>query len=220
MNPLEQYWIIGDVHGCMFTLEKLIKKLPKDAIPIFVGDLVDKGKYFKEVMEFVLQNGYLVVEGNHEFLMYNYIRDAIFRKKRSIWLHDSYGGAQTVLSYKDDCDTTLLKHIEFIETMPKYIEIENYFITHGFGLPYYKRRNDKRYVRKLYVQRLEELKDEEEDWRSYDIVNVFGHTPYPDVLFGKNYIGIDTGCVYGNKLSALNLKTYKVISENVDNRDI
>ena len=216
--PLEQYWIIGDVHGCIFTLENLIKRFPKDAIPIFVGDLVDKGRHSKEVMEFVLQNDYLTTEGNHEFLMYNYIRDAVFRGKKNLWLSETYGGLVTVKSYGNDYDT-LLKHIGFIERMPKYLEIENYFITHGFGLPYYRRRNEQEFVRKLYTQRLEEYYDEAEPWRLYNIINVFGHTPYTDVLFGKNYIGIDTGCVYGGKLSALNLKTHRVISVNADDKD-
>ncbi len=217
--PLEQYWIIGDVHGCIFTLENLIKRLPKDAIPVFVGDLVDKGRHSKEVMEFVLQNDYLTTEGNHEFLMYNYIRDALFRGKKNLWLSETYGGLVTVKSYGNDYDT-LLKHIGFIERMPKYLEIGNYFITHGFGLPYYRRRNEQESVRKLYTQRLEEYYDEAEPWRLYNIINVFGHTPYTDVLFGKNYIGIDTGCVYGGKLSALNLETHRVISVNADDKDI
>ena len=220
--PLEAYWIIGDVHGCMFTLEDLIRKLPKECVPIFVGDLVDKGKHSKDVMEFVMENKYLTVEGNHEFLMYNYIRDAVFRGKRTLWLSEIYGGLATVKSYRNDHDA-IIKHIKFIEEMPKYIEIEDYFITHGFGLPYYKRRENKQYVKKLYTQRMEEPNDEEELWHTYNIINVFGHTPYPNVLFGKNYIGIDTGCVYGmtgGKLSALNLETHKVISVDVDDRDI
>ncbi len=125
----------------------------------------------------------------------------------------------TVQSYGKDHDT-LMRHIGFIEKMPKYIEIANYFITHGFGLPYYKRRDQKKWVRKLYVQRVEEPYDEEENWRSYDIINIFGYTPYPDVLFGKNYIGIDAGYVFGSKLSALNLETHKVISVYADERDM
>ena len=219
---MEAYWVIGDVHGCMFTLEDLIKKLPKGSVPIFVGDLVDKGKHSKDVMEFVLENKHLTVEGNHEFLMYNYIRDAVFRGKRTLWLSEIYGGLATVRSYRNDHDA-IMKHIKFIEEMPKYIEIKNYFITHGFGLPYYKRRENKQYVKKLYTQRMEESNDEEEPWQTYNIINVFGHTPYPDVLFGKNYIGIDTGCVYGmtgGKLSALNLGTHRVISEDLDDKDI
>jgi len=43
-------WCIGDVHGCIFTLEKLVNKLPKNSKLIFVGDLVDRGNFAKEVI--------------------------------------------------------------------------------------------------------------------------------------------------------------------------
>ncbi|MCF6206614.1 MAG: metallophosphoesterase, partial [Sulfurovum sp.] len=62
-------YIIGDVHGCFYTLQKLIAKLPKEANLIFVGDLVDKGNFSKETVEFVMQNGYPCILGNHEHLM-------------------------------------------------------------------------------------------------------------------------------------------------------
>jgi len=217
---LEQYWIIGDVHGCMFTLEKLIKKLPKDAKLIFIGDLVDRGNFSKEVMEFVIENNHTSIFGNHEYLMFNYARDAIIRNKHSMWSLDKvYGGWKTVKSYQKDIDT-LLKHIEFIPKMPKYLEIENYFLTHGFGLPYYRRKDTKEFQMDLYTNRLEDISlDWEKEWEDYEIINIFGHTPYNDVLFDKNYIGIDTGCSLGNKLSAVNLKTHKVISQKADRRD-
>jgi len=51
-------FVVGDVHGCFYTLQKLLKKLPQDARVIFVGDLVDKGNYSKEVVEFVKLNNY------------------------------------------------------------------------------------------------------------------------------------------------------------------
>ena len=219
-TPIEDYWVIGDVHGCIFTLENLIKKLPKDAKPIFVGDLVDRGNFPKEVVEFVIQNNYLTVFGNHEYLMYNYARDAVMKNIPSMWSisEKSYGGLKTLQSYTNSEDT-LLKHINFIEKLPKYIEIGEYFITHGFGLPYYQKRDKS--LMALYVNRLENIfPDWEKDWKNYDIINIFGHTPYKEVLFEKNYIGIDTGCVFDNKLSALNLGTHKVISELTNEKDI
>ena len=221
-TPLENYWVIGDVHGCIFTLENLIKKLPKEAKPIFVGDLVDRGKHAKEVMQFVIGNNYLAVFGNHEYLMYNYARDAILRNIQSIWLRNEYGGYPTSKSYQNDIDI-LMQHINYIEKMPKYIEIDKYFITHGFGLPYYQKRDTKSKIKRLYTKRLEEYTKNElvkiQD-QNNDIINIFGHTPYEKVLFGENYIGIDTGCVFGKKLSALNLGTHKVISEQTNNKDI
>ena len=218
---IEQCWIIGDVHGCIFTLEKLLKQLPNDAVPIFIGDLVDRGNYSKEVMEFVMENRYIAIFGNHEYLMFNYARDAIIRDKHAMWsLDNSYGGQKTVISYKNDIDT-LLRHIDYIPTMPKYLEIENYFLTHGFGLPYYRRKDDPNYQMRLYTNRLENSPlDWERGWYEYDTINIFGHTPYEEVYFGSNFIGIDTGCAMGGKLSAVQLKSHEVVSIAADRRDL
>ena len=219
---LQNYWVIGDVHGCIHTLEKLIKKLPKDSVPVFVGDLVDRGLFSKDVLEFVMLNNYTVVFGNHEYLMYNYARDAIIRDIQSIWSvsKKSYGGLRTVQSYGNDIDT-LLKHIDYITALPKYLEIGKYFITHGFGLPYYKSKDDKSKWMSIYTNRLENpFPDWENGWKEYEIVNIFGHTPYKEVLFGKNYIGVDTGAVFGKKLSAVNLGIRKVIEQKTVKKDI
>ena len=221
MENMEKFWVIGDVHGCMFTLEKLIEKLPTESQPIFIGDLVDRGNYSKDVMEFVITNNHIAIFGNHEYLMFNYARDAIIRDKHAMWsLDDAYGGAKTVQSYQNDIDT-LLRHIDYIPTMPKYLEIGGYFLTHGFGLPYYRCKDDTDFHMKLYTNRLENYPlDWERDWHTYKVINIFGHTPYEEVHFGTNFIGIDTGCAMGGRLSAVQLGSHKVISIIADSRDL
>ena len=47
--------------------------------------------------------------------------------------------------------------------------------------------------------------DWENDWREYDVLNIFGHDHNPEVQSGRNYLGIDIGCVYGDKLTAVEL---------------
>ncbi|MFN4189906.1 MAG: serine/threonine protein phosphatase, partial [Pseudothermotoga sp.] len=39
---------------------------------------------------------------------------------------------------------------------------------------------------------------------------VFGHTPFHDVFISKDKIGIDTGCVYGGKLTAFRIDDGKI----------
>jgi diadenosine tetraphosphatase ApaH/serine/threonine PP2A family protein phosphatase len=44
---------------------------------------------------------------------------------------------------------------------------------------------------------------------------IYGHQPYDEVAFSKHAIGIDTGCVFGGKLTALRLSKdgdHKVLS--------
>lgn len=213
---LENTFVIGDVHGMLHTLESLVNKLPNNSNIIFVGDLVDRGKYSKEVIEFVISNNYISLLGNHEYAMYKYFKDLDYEH----WTSKGWGGTATINSYKDVSDEVLEKHLSWIDTLPIYLEIDKYFLTHGFGIPYYKQR-DTIEKEALIFNRLENecCKDDWEDYSNYEITNIFGHTPYEEVLFGKNYIGIDTGCAYGRKLSAINLASQEVFSQKVYEKD-
>ncbi|MEK6552317.1 MAG: metallophosphoesterase, partial [Bacteroidota bacterium] len=54
--------VIGDIHGCYFTLVELYKKIIRryPNIPVYtVGDLVDRGNRSSDVFEFVITNNIL-----------------------------------------------------------------------------------------------------------------------------------------------------------------
>lgn len=208
-------YVIGDVHGCFHTLQKLISRLPNNAKIIFVGDLCDKGKYSKEVIEFVISGNYACVKGNHEHLMEKYLHDAVQHNKHSPWSTDyRYGGIATYESYQDDHDT-MQRHLAWIADLPMYIQLQEYFITHGFALPFYDHRNDEAFYNDFLLNRYEEGMEVP----SSDVVNVFGHCVFDEVISGENFYGIDTGCSYGNKLTALQLGSMKLIQEPMDSRD-
>lgn len=65
-------YVISDLHGCFYTLEKLVDKVrKKDDSPqfIFVGDYVDRGLNSKQCVEFVMQlqsEGAVCLRGNHD----------------------------------------------------------------------------------------------------------------------------------------------------------
>ncbi len=221
-KKLKDTFVIGDVHGCYHTLLKLVKKLPKKAELVFLGDLCDKGNFSKEVIEFVIENSHLCVKGNHEYFMQQYLKKALVKDdKSSKWAtRRGWGGRQTIENYKKD-SSLLDKHLKWIEELPLYLEKKGYFVTHGFGLPYYKRRDEK-YLHSLFSNRIDDathMKDWE-DFKEYKVINIFGHCNFREVLRGKNYICIDTGCCYGEKLTALNLKTLEIVEQKTDKRDI
>ncbi|RDX34865.1 serine/threonine protein phosphatase [Arcobacter sp. HD9-500m-PIT-SAG03] len=216
-------YVIGDVHGCYNTLLKLVSKLPIDSDLIFVGDLCDKGMYSKEVIEFVINNNYRCIKGNHEHYMFLNIENALYRNIQSKWSTDSirYGGPQTISNYKND-DKLLKKHLNWITKLPSYILIDKYFITHGYGLPYYQRRNECKSKKILLTNRLVNSKyeDDWEDVSENNIINIFGHCASDEVLIGKDYYGIDTGCIYGKKLTAIELGSMKIIQVNIEDAEI
>lgn len=214
---LNNTFVIGDVHGCYHTLKNLIKQLPQDANLIFVGDLCDKGDLSKDVIEFVIQNNYLCVKGNHEHLYEKYILDAIEKNIHSPWSSDKrYGGLQCINSYKNDIDL-IKKHLSWIQNLPMYIQIDKYFITHGFALEYYKHKDNSDYYNDFLLNRI--YKDTIEPEVKDDIINIFGHCVFEEVKVGDKYICLDTGCSNGGKLTALQLGSDKIYQEPMDKRD-
>lgn len=210
----KEIYVIGDVHGCYNTLMELIKKLPKNAELIFVGDLVDKGPHSDKVIDFVLNNNYKCIKGNHEKYMSLYIEEALYQNVENKWStsYNKYGGAQTLKNYLKE-SSKLQKHLSWINTLPSYIIIDNYFITHGYGLPFFKRRDEEDYIKMLTNNRLFNSKyiKEWENTSSHEMTNIFGHCHFENVEIGINYYGIDTGCVYKNKLTAINLYSEETI---------
>jgi serine/threonine protein phosphatase 1 len=65
-------WIIGDIHGCFYTLESLIKRVKQADMEsqfVFVGDYIDRGKHNKEVVDLVIElqkQGAVCLRGNHD----------------------------------------------------------------------------------------------------------------------------------------------------------
>jgi serine/threonine protein phosphatase 1 len=79
------YFIIGDIHGCYFTLREMLDKYwdSEQEKLILLGDFVNKGKHTFAVIEFLMKlkkkmNGNMVIlKGNNEFLFAEYYKDSI-----------------------------------------------------------------------------------------------------------------------------------------------
>ena len=204
-------WVIGDIHGCHLTLEKLYKRFEKNSIVYSVGDLVDKGPDSCKVVDFILDNDIQVIKGNHEHLFETHIKSYLRGEdiSNSKWINQ-WGGDKTMESYSD---SKLKQHLKFFESLPHYKIYKKYFITHGFGLPYY---DDKSNIKALMSNRLNgkhfDIKNIDE-LEKFNVVNVFGHDAFKEVQNHKLYYGIDTGCVYNRSLTAINLDTKEIISE-------
>ena len=217
LDSLKNTFVIGDVHGCYYTLLQLIEQFPKNSTLIFLGDLCDKGNYSKEVIEYVINNNHLCVKGNHEHLFEKYIIDAVKNNIHSKWSSDiRYGGLQCIESYKGD--TRLIeKHLLWIKKLPMYIEVGKFFITHGYALEFYEHRDDNSYYNSFLLNRLDQDNGEVES--KHDILNIFGHCGFDEVKSGKKYICLDTNCPNNGKLSAMELSTSKVYQQDMDKRD-
>jgi serine/threonine protein phosphatase 1 len=190
-NKDYKIFAIGDIHGCLWSLEKLLNILPvnwgKDLV-IFLGDYIDRGPNPKGVIEKVLElkelygDKIIPLKGNHEWMFERFLK--------------SY--------YKDGELKIPEEHLNFLKELKLYYETEDYIFVHA-GL---------RPGKKLEEQNEEDLLWIRESFYfseyKFPKTIVFGHTPFPVPLILNDRIGIDTGCVYGGKLTAIELPSKKI----------
>jgi serine/threonine protein phosphatase 1 len=219
---MKKTYVIGDIHGCIETLKELYNRLEPDSIVYSVGDLVDKGPNSLEVVDFCIENDIKVIMGNHEHLFLTNTRKYLSNDNINDgrW-YNEWGGDRTIDSYKND-KQKLLKHIKYIESLPNYVEITikgiNYFITHGFGLPYYDIRDDESAKRPMMSNRLKSKHyniENVDELSKFNVVNIFGHDADDMVRWHDLFICIDTACTYGNFLTAIELGSRDVITQKV-----
>lgn len=196
-------YAIGDVHGMLFKLERLLDRIPfrrdRDRL-VFVGDYVDRGPDSRGVIDRVLQllaQGIQVVclRGNHELMMENYLQD------QDVEYFLVNGGAATVHSYSvgnagGHCRIPEA-HKNFLHGLKKFYETDDYLFVHaGFrpGVALFDQSDDDVYwIRNEFIR------------SDYDFGKkvIFGHTPFMKPFVDRRKIGIDTGAVYGNKLTCV-----------------
>jgi len=211
---MNQLFVIGDVHGCASELEALIGQLPLgpgDTV-VFVGDYIDRGPASADVIRIVLDlqrdERYRVVclKGNHEDMFLDYM--GFEGHHGGAFLYN--GGTATLLSYGMDpwCDGAAVAarlptdHLAFLRALETTYLTSPFLIVHAGVHPERalaaQRDEDLLWIRERFIAGAHVL--------PYTVC--FGHTPSRDVLIDLPYkIGIDTGCVYGNRLSCIELNT-------------
>ncbi|WP_329249121.1 polynucleotide kinase-phosphatase [Streptomyces canus] len=208
--------IVGDIHGCASELESLLGKLgytdgvhPEGRTAVFVGDLVDRGPnspgVLRRVMSMVKSGNALCVPGNHENKYGRYLKG---RK-----VQHTHGLAETIEQMESVSDEFRSEVREFIDGLVSHYVLDGgrLVVCHA-GLPekYHGRTSGRVRSHALYGDTTGET-DEfglpvrypwAEDYRGRAAV-VYGHTPVPEATWLNNTICLDTGAVFGGKLTAL-----------------
>jgi diadenosine tetraphosphatase ApaH/serine/threonine PP2A family protein phosphatase len=233
----ERIIAIGDVHGCFDELMELLEKVgfysgQIDKI-LFVGDLIDKGPKSKEVIEWVKtwSSCCSVILGNHEE---KHIRYQMHEKRKiknknyqnPMIVHDDF-----LKTRQELLKITLFDPFKFMETWNTYyyvLDAQNHLVVHGGVFPEIKAEH----MHPKVITRLRYLKSDTE-MASLDEIEphmpywtekykgpekiIFGHQPFHTPYIASHAIGVDTGCVHGNKLTAYCLWDGSFVS--VDARD-
>ncbi|WP_156725519.1 polynucleotide kinase-phosphatase [Streptomyces apocyni] len=208
--------IIGDIHGCRSELDTLLGKLgyvdgshPEGRTAVFVGDLVDRGPdspgVLRRVMAMVASGDALCVPGNHENKLGRYL------KGRNV--QHTHGLAETIAQLEGESEEFRTEVREFIDGLVShYVLDEGKLVVCHAGLPekYHGRTSGRVRSHALYGDTTGET-DEfglpvrypwAEEYRGRAAV-VYGHTPVPSTSWVNNTICLDTGAVFGGKMTAL-----------------
>ncbi|MFK0295293.1 polynucleotide kinase-phosphatase [Streptomyces sp. NPDC090442] len=218
--------VVGDVHGCRSELETLLGRLgyelvrdargravdavhPEGRTAVFVGDLVDRGPDSPGVLLLVsgmVAAGHaLCVSGNHEQKLGRYLNGRAVRH--------THGLAETIAQLAEEDEEFRAGAAEFVRGLVSHYVLDGggLVVCHA-GLPekYHGRTSGRVRSFALYGDTTGET-DEfglpvrypwAEDYRGRAAV-VYGHTPTPRAGWLNNTICLDTGCVFGGKLTAL-----------------
>ena len=206
--------IIGDIHGCYTSLVQLLKYVEnRSENIIFLGDYIDRGPDSKKVVELILElkkkrSKIITLLGNHEYMLLNYLSG----RDDNLFLR--VGGRQTLTSYglppdlppEETKAAIPPEHLTFYYNLSLLWEDSYAYYVHAGLQPDVhiskQTRNWCLWVRNEFIR------------SSFDFGKpvVFGHTVFKTPHIEKNKIGIDTGAVYGQSLTALLLPDKEFIS--------
>jgi serine/threonine protein phosphatase 1 len=205
--------VIGDVHGCYYTLKQLVEKIRNKYpdIKIYcVGDLVDRGNNSFEVIEFVVAEKIQFTIGNHDFMFYSNMRDPFSLMAKS-W---NYNGAETTLSSYTDKLDQMDEHLDVIINSPLFFNLDDCFVSHAGISKSFKNNlpenflSDDSSLKKILSNDL--YNQNSIIWARGDLLNigklqVVGHTHRKEVFFDKdaNALYIDTTAYGNNKLTSV-----------------
>lgn len=188
IDPPGAVHVVGDVHGCLSELRRLVDRLdptPEDRL-VLVGDLVGKGPNGTGVVEFVrAREDALTVRGNTE---------------------------AAVLA---DPPPNLTAYTDYLDSLPHAISFDDALVTHA-GVDPRKPLAEQTPTDLLEVRSIPPgngydgpfwFEGYEEPPRVF-----FGHTVFPEPHVGRWAVGLDTGCVYGGTLSAYDGRRERVVS--------
>jgi serine/threonine protein phosphatase 1 len=215
-------YVVGDIHGRLDLLDRLLEQIhrelaerpPRNALIVFVGDLIDRGPHSAQVVERLRTYRHSGVRtvfllGNHEEVMLRILQGDV--SLIPSWL--SFGGRECLKSYGVDTrqvaksnDPQALaiiraaipeKHVRFLKTFADTCRFGDYLFVHAGIRPGVELdrqlQSDLRWIREPFLF----------DETDHGFVVVHGHTISNQVEERANRIGIDTGAYKTNVLTAL-----------------
>ncbi len=194
--------IFGDIHGCLEEWRELIEKIKptKQDLLVSVGDIIGKGPASRATLDFARKlPRFQVVTGNHEL---QFLR--AWKKNNLETLTKDYQ-KHVVTELGPDFN----KYMEWISTWPFYLDLPEAVIVHAGLRPHIPLEKQSK-EDLCHLRNLEDGNPWHATYTGKKLV-VYGHWAREGLCVKENTIGLDSGCVYGKKLSALILPGREIV---------
>jgi diadenosine tetraphosphatase ApaH/serine/threonine PP2A family protein phosphatase len=199
--------VVGDIHGCYDELEALLERVQftTDDRLIAVGDLVVKGNKNREVLDLFDSDSRLSsVMGNHDLALVRFWKGEteVFKKTHQKALRE--------LEHERERYQAYLSGLHFM------IDLGSHLVVHAGvrpGVPLGEQSpDDLTELRTLGADRTSRVGIPWYEVYDDDKVVLFGHWPSSAPRIAKRAIGLDTGCVYGGRLTAYIIESDQFVS--------
>lgn len=233
--------IVGDVHGCLDELLELMATLGYEVVRedapsiarqdaafsvvppdgrklVFVGDLVDRGPSTPDVLRLAMTmvdaGQAFCVPGNHDIKLVKAL------KGRDVQL--THGLAESLQQLEKEPAEFRSQALKFLDDLVShYVFDDGRLVVAHAGMKESMQGRGSAKVRDfaLYGETTGETDDFglpvrynwSADYRGRALV-VYGHTPVPEPLWLNGTVNIDTGCVFGGRLTALRYPEREIVS--------
>lgn len=226
--PGTRVYAIGDVHGRLDLLDRLLAQIAGDVdgvaaeriVLVFLGDLIDRGADSRAVVERVIRGAsegplagvrMVCLRGNHEDTMLEFLADFSVGPR---WFRN--GGLEAIRSYVGEVDAKLAldyprlqkmlyramptHHLRFLSSIPTWHQEGDYLFVHAGVRPAVPLERQDPYDL-MWIR--EPFLGTDQRWEK---MVVHGHTVVSEPEVRPHRIGIDTGAYRTGRLTALVLE--------------
>ena len=230
LEPDRRVYAIGDVHGRLDLLRKLVDQILADAQTyegvadvVFLGDHVDRGEESSAVLDYLLdlrqvtEINPVFLMGNHERMLLDFLS---IPEQGERWLR--YGGLQTLMSYgistqgsvmdtetliniQADLASAMGPHRQFLDHMLLWHRRGNILFTHAGANPAKDPREQNDHALLWGHPRFFDTPREDGLWV------VHGHTVVEEPEIEQGRIAVDTGAYFSNRLTAVRIDAGRAV---------
>lgn len=204
------YLIIGDIHGCYYTLREMLDKHWDSETEklVLLGDFVNKGKHTFAVLELLMKmkeksgENIVILKGNNEYLFEEYYRDTLTLSAKQKF--ENYN-----LNY--------IKTLDWMNQLPHQWQNGVVYASHAGIAEDSEFPIDEDDIRVLFNRK---------PLKNIGKLQFLGHIVVDEPVFDENADAwyLDTGAGFGKKLTAAKVSddgiVREIISLEVNEKDI